>query len=306
MVELLHERFQHVSFIVPGTAKSTGTIMVLGGDEILMGSASSLGPIDAQLAQDGKQYSADALIEGLKRIKDEVDATGKLNSAYIPILQKLSPGELEHAQNALQFARETVREWLVRYKFREWDRHSSTGQPVTEEEKRQRADEIAGALCSQARWRTHGRSIRIPDLVALRLRITNYEDTPDLRDAINRYHVLLRMTFEGGNVYKIIETPTATLAMRFNVQVTQIEQVVNQGTQAKSVVGDIPCPHCQTILKIQIDFEPGIPRRPGTIRYPAGGQLPCPTCGKAVNLGPPRAELEARLGKKALDPQPTD
>lgn len=44
MVELLHERFQHVSFIVPGTAKSTGTIMVLGGDEILMGAASSLGP----------------------------------------------------------------------------------------------------------------------------------------------------------------------------------------------------------------------------------------------------------------------
>jgi hypothetical protein len=120
MVELLHERFKHVTFIVPGTAKSTGTIMVLGGDEILMGAASSLGPIDAQLAQDGKQYSADALLEGMNRIKDEVERTGKLNAAYIPILQKLSPGELEHAQNALQFARETVGEWLARYKFREW------------------------------------------------------------------------------------------------------------------------------------------------------------------------------------------
>jgi ClpP class serine protease len=55
MVELLHERFEHVTFIVPGTAKSTGTIMVLGGDEILMGSTSSLGPIDAQIVQEGKQ-----------------------------------------------------------------------------------------------------------------------------------------------------------------------------------------------------------------------------------------------------------
>src|SRR6266576_5839261 len=39
LVELLHERFKHVTFIVPGTAKSTGSIMVFGADEILMGSA---------------------------------------------------------------------------------------------------------------------------------------------------------------------------------------------------------------------------------------------------------------------------
>lgn len=308
MVEILHERFKHVTFIVPGVAKSTGTIMVLGADEILMGSASSLGPIDAQIAQDGKQYSADALIEGLDRIKDEVEKSGKLNAAYIPILQKLSPGELEHARNALQFARETVREWLVKYKFREWDRHSSTGQPVTPQEKAHRADDIAKALCSQGRWRTHGRSIRIADLRALHLRITNYEEDPELAEAVNRYYVLLRMTFEGGNVYKIVESPTATLAMRFNLQITDIEQagVRQVRQQAKSVTGDVGCPHCKTPIKIQIDFEPGVPRTPDATRYPAGGQLPCPTCGQTVNLAPALAEVEANVGKKALDPQPTD
>ncbi len=307
MVEILHERFKHVTFIVPGTAKSTGTIMVLGADEILMGSASSLGPIDAQIAQDGKQYSADALIEGLDRIKNEVEKSGKLNAAYIPILQKLSPGELEHARNALQFARETVREWLVKYKFREWERHLSTGQPVTPREKEHRADEIAQALCSQGRWRTHGRSIRIADLRALRLKITNYEDDPELADAVKRYYVLLRMTFETGNVYKIVETPTATLAMRFNVQITQIDQAGRQvQQQAQSVTGDVACPHCATPIKIQIDFAPGAPRTPGAIRYPVGGQVPCPACGKTVNLVPALAEVEANVGKKALDPQPTD
>ncbi len=307
MVEILHERFKHVTFIVPGTAKSTGTIMVLGADEIMMGTSSSLGPIDAQIAQDGKQYSADALIEGLDRIKEEVVNSGKLNAAYIPILQKLSPGELEHARNALQFARETVREWLVKYKFREWEHHSSTGLPVTLDDKRNRADEIAAALCSQARWRTHGRSIRIADLRALRLKITNYDDDPELADAVNRYYVLLRMMFETGNIYKIVETPAATLAMRFNVEATQIEQAGIQATQqARSVVGDVPCPHCGTAIKIQIDFEPGVPRTPSAIRYPAGGQLPCPSCGDTVNLKPALAEVEASVGKKALDPQPTD
>ncbi|MEO6525105.1 MAG: hypothetical protein ABIP93_00605, partial [Gemmatimonadaceae bacterium] len=64
MVEMLHEKFAYVEFIVPDTAKSTGTIMCMGGHEILMGPGSSLGPIDAQLGQDGKRFSADAFIEG--------------------------------------------------------------------------------------------------------------------------------------------------------------------------------------------------------------------------------------------------
>src|SRR5688572_25761410 len=53
MVEMLHQRFEEVIFVVPGTAKSAGTIMVLGGHEIMMGPESSLGPIDAQIVQSG-------------------------------------------------------------------------------------------------------------------------------------------------------------------------------------------------------------------------------------------------------------
>ncbi|MCA1792263.1 MAG: hypothetical protein LC667_21175, partial [Thioalkalivibrio sp.] len=204
MVEILHARFETVRFIVPGTAKSTGTIMVLGGHEILMGPGSSLGPIDAQLQQDGKTYSADALIEGLNRIKKEVvESKGELNPAYIPFLQKLSPGEIEHAHNALEFARETVREWLIRYKFGKWEVRETSGKEVTDEYKTKRADEIARALASQRKWKTHGRSLTITDLRKLGLKIRDFSESADLYDAIQRYHVLLRMTFEGGNVYKL-------------------------------------------------------------------------------------------------------
>jgi len=122
MVEMLHERFSYVEFLVPGMAKSTGTIMCLGGHEILMGSGSSLGPIDAQLLQDGKRYSADALIEGFESIKEEVEKSGQLNPAYIPMLQRISPGELQAAENALEFARDVVTEWLCKYKFSNWEK----------------------------------------------------------------------------------------------------------------------------------------------------------------------------------------
>jgi ClpP class serine protease len=150
--------------------------MALGGHEILMGPGSALGPIDAQILQDGKQFSADALIEGLDRIKKDVEDTKKLNAAYIPILQKISPGEIQNAVNALEFARVTVRDWLVKYKFSNWTVHQSTGAAVTDDEKTKRAYEISTALSSQARWYTHGRSIGIAELRELKLKITDFAE----------------------------------------------------------------------------------------------------------------------------------
>jgi ClpP class serine protease len=84
----------------------------MAGDEILMGKTSALGPIDAQMIYPGtgKRFSADALLEGLEKIKKEVLDTGKLNPAYIPILQNISPGEIQHCENAQAFSRTLVRE----------------------------------------------------------------------------------------------------------------------------------------------------------------------------------------------------
>jgi hypothetical protein len=282
MVEILHDRFQHVRFIVPGTAKSTGTIMVLGGHEILMGPGSSLGPIDAQLQQEGKTYSADALIEGLNRIKMEVQKDGKLNPAYIPFLQKLSPGELEHAHNALEFARETVREWLVKYKFGKWDRRETSGEPVTPEYKATRADDIAKALASQAKWKTHGRSLRIADLRELGLKIRDFSDDPELYDAIQRHHILLRMTLDGGDIYKLFETPAAAVSLRFKVTGVPQQQpgltpqipALPPGHEIGSAQMKLKCAKCQVETQVQLDFKKGVPLQSGSKRYPSSGQLP--------------------------------
>ncbi|MGI8741790.1 MAG: hypothetical protein ACR2NN_04305 [Bryobacteraceae bacterium] len=49
----------------------------------------------------------------MEKIKKEVVDTGTLNRAYIPILQGISPGELQSAENALSFAKILVTQWLV-------------------------------------------------------------------------------------------------------------------------------------------------------------------------------------------------
>lgn len=146
IVRILRGRFTDVAFIVPGYAKSAGTIIAMSGDEILMGPTSALGPIDAQLFWQGKVFSAEALIEGMSQIKKEVERTGVLNKAYIPILQNISPGELQSAQNSLDFAKNLVTRWLTIYKFRQWDTHASSGLPVTDEQKATRLSQKSPLL----------------------------------------------------------------------------------------------------------------------------------------------------------------
>ncbi|MEI6705479.1 MAG: Clp protease ClpP, partial [Deltaproteobacteria bacterium] len=86
LVHHVRSKFSEVAIIVPGYAKSAGTIMAMAGDEILMDSTSALGPIDAQMSQNNKGFSAHAFLEGLEKIKSEVASTGVLNRAYVPML----------------------------------------------------------------------------------------------------------------------------------------------------------------------------------------------------------------------------
>lgn len=71
-----------------------------------------------------------------------------------------------------------------------------TGAPVTPEEKRERAEDIAEALSDHERWRSHGRMISIDTLTSrsegIHLKIEKIEDNPDLASALDDYVGLLK------------------------------------------------------------------------------------------------------------------
>ena len=300
IVSLVRRRYNSMGIIVPGTAKSAGTILAMAGDEILMGHESALGPIDAQIPQKGKVFSADALLQGMEQIKTEIVDTGQLNKAYIPMLQNISPGELEHARNAQAFAKDLVRDWLAHFKFKEWTTHRTTGAPVTSDERAKLADDIAAALSDHGRWKTHGRSIKIDNLQDLGLRITNFDDLDwDLRDAIRRYYVLLRMTFET-NIYKLFETTTSQIMRTENlVQMPSPPQL-----QQAMAVMELTCKKCKTKSKVQGNFGVPGPLQPGHQPFPADNKLQCPGCGVEHDLTQARQQLEGQSGKKLLTPAP--
>lgn len=300
IVKLVRGRFNNVSVIIPGYAKSAGTILAMSADEILMGSLSSLGPIDAQIsASNGnKRYSADAFLEGLEKIKNEANAKNKIDLAYIPILQNISPGEIQHCENAQNFSRTLVREWLYQYKFKDWNTHLKSGEIVTEAQKKAKAKEIADQLCNHRRWLSHSKSLKISDLESLGLIINNYENNPALNEAILRYYYLLKMTFES-STYKLYETVN-----------TQIYRQINQVAESKN--NDIPiqskpdnaflefkCNKCETVNNFQINFKE-VKLMDGYLPFPKNNEYVCPKCKTKHNFLNLRRDIENKTKMKTL------
>lgn len=319
VVRLLHSKYQSVAFIIPGMAKSAGTIIAMAGDEILMEpGSSSLGPIDAQIQWEGKTFSAEAFLKGLERIKEEVTAANALNRAYIPILQRISPGEIQHAENALAFAKVLVTAWLQDHKFKNWTSHRThnPGAPVTAEEKEARAKEVADELCDHSKWLSHGRSIKLEDLQRIGVEITDYSKDPALADAIRRYHVLLQMTFDSTNIYKLIETPLSQIYRFFNQQVQftiPAPTVFPTVPSPRRIPGQPPdasvevhlgalipfmCSHCGKMHSLQADFDTLQPLQPGAERFPPDDMLVCNQCKTRHNLVALRRQLELQTKRK--------
>jgi predicted RNA-binding Zn-ribbon protein involved in translation (DUF1610 family) len=297
MVKLVRSKHERVGVIIPGMAKSAGTIFSMAGDEILMSDASALGPIDAQVVSNGKRFSADAFIDGLEKIKQEVIDTGKLNPAYIPILQSISPGEIQHFENAQNFSKTLVKNWLIDYKFKYWEKHTLSGKLVTQEEKEKQAEVIANKLCKHSDWLTHGRSIRITDLEKMGLKIRNYTPETELNEAIDRYFTLLRLTFDLTGIYKVFETCDSqiyqSISQAFIPPVPVPKNVKPQFAHANFV-----CPKCSTPYQIQLNFEKNVNIKPGSVVYPKNDIFVCPNCSTQTNLSPMRLQLEAQTGLK--------
>ena len=295
MVDSIRTKFSKLGIIIPGSAKSAGTIFTMAGDEILMGADSSLGPIDAQMMMNGKYFSADAFLDGLTKIKEEVLSTGKLNPAYIPILQNISPGEIQRCENAQNFSRTLVTNWLKTYKFKYWEIRNTSGEKVSEEYKETRAKEIADKLCKHSDWLTHGRSIRISDLEQMKLLIIDYSKDVNLSEAIDRYYTLLRMTFDMTGIYKIFETANSQIYQSVSQAVpptVPIQKKIKE--ELSSAITNFMCPKCGSNYKIQLNLKPNVTTEKGAMLYPKNDIFVCPNCSTQTNLTPIRLNLEAQ------------
>ena len=193
IVSTLRHHYEEVEFLIPDRAMSAGTVLTMSGDAILMDYFSRLGPIDPQLFIEDKPIVTSVLsyLEQFARLVEK-SQTGTLTSAELVLLQKLDLADLRQYELAAELSVNLIREWLVHYKFKDWSTHGSTGQPVTQNEKEAKAEEIARVLNNQAKWGSHNRGIDRDVLTELGLKIDNLEDDQTLSNLVKEYFWFFR------------------------------------------------------------------------------------------------------------------
>lgn len=122
IANVLRHHYVKVHFLVPDKAMSAGTVLVMSGDAILMDYFSCLGPVDPQLYREGSAIPVSVMsyLEQYERFVKKAEA-GMLTAADAIMLEKLDPGEMRQYELAIQLSTELIREWLVRYKFKDWN-----------------------------------------------------------------------------------------------------------------------------------------------------------------------------------------
>lgn len=195
MVDIIRYHYKEVYFVVPDYAMSAGTIFCMSGNKIFMDYSSSLGPIDPQVFN-GKEYvPALGYLDQVEKLLEK-SRDNTLTPAEFVILQNQDLALLSRYEQAKNLTITLLKKWLVEYKFDNWKIHRTDpdkkGNVVTEEEKIERAEQIAVMLGDNKLWHSHGRMIGIKSLKELiKLEIDDYSENDELRNLIRSYNDLL-------------------------------------------------------------------------------------------------------------------
>lgn len=195
MVEIIRHHYKLVDFVVPDFALSAGTIFCMSGDRIFMDYSSSLGPIDPQVWNGAQWVPALGYLDKVETLLAKA-TNGTLSNAEFLILQGQDLALLSRYEQARDLTVTLLKNWLVEYKFRSWTKHRTDnkklGQAVSNEEKQERAEQIAKKLGDNKLWHSHGRMIGPSTLLrTLRLEIDDYSKNEELRRLIRSYNDLL-------------------------------------------------------------------------------------------------------------------
>lgn len=298
----LHSKFDIVSFVISGEAKSAGTIIALSGNEILMTETGSLGPIDAQVKIGRSIVSAHDYMEWIKDKKEEAEKRGMLNPFDATMIAQISPGELGSVFHSLNFAEDLVKDWLVRYKFKNWEFTETRKEPVTDTMKYQRAEEIAKELTNHSKWRSHGRSIKIDDLSSIGLKVTRIDDNPQLADVVYRIQTICRILFDITTSFKIFATQDNKIFQQA-VPVGEPIKIPNQQVPDIAKINQ-KCPKCGKKHKIYMKFvnNPKFDKdfqEKGFIPFPNNAKITC-ICGYEIDLIGIKTQIEIQTGQNIL------
>lgn len=123
IAKLIHKNFKgQITYIVPRFAKSAATLLVCGGNCIMMGPTSELGPLDPQIQQESGEYiSAKSVQSTLDLIKRYIKEDLELATV---IASRINPLVLGQYESTLKIAKEYQKELLFLRMFEKTDKNN--------------------------------------------------------------------------------------------------------------------------------------------------------------------------------------
>lgn len=184
IILICRKRVDKASFrvIVPDSAKSAGTLIAIGADEIVMGEVSELGPIDPQVdittvSGEPMTRPAQSFLDGLNAIINEA-SEDTLSPAYFPLLDKLDPALIDFCRKALQRSERFAETFLQTYMLK--DNH-------------QKATEIAKDLNNVEKHLSHAAVIDAERAQKMGLNVVSMPHDDHLWQAYWRLYVDMRV-----------------------------------------------------------------------------------------------------------------
>ncbi|KMM46522.1 hypothetical protein CWIS_04955 [Cellulomonas sp. A375-1] len=113
LVRAMQARCSRLTIVVPDMAKSAGTIMCLGADELLMGPASDLGPVDPQFPVNGRLVGARDIEQAVASAEARVAASPDAFPLYAGLLADVNMLMVEQARSAKARSYDLIREALA-------------------------------------------------------------------------------------------------------------------------------------------------------------------------------------------------
>ncbi|MGI8978705.1 MAG: SDH family Clp fold serine proteinase [Pirellulaceae bacterium] len=208
IADTLRHHYGQVEFLVPSHAMSAGTILVMSGDAIWMNYYSILGPIDPQIEVDGKLVPALGYLEKYNELVEKANTPEGLNDAELAyLLRRFDPAALYQYEHEKLLSVALLKDWLVKYKFKDWVVTNGRQLSVTPEMKEERAREIAEELNNTERWHSHGRGISMAVAINdLNLMIDDFDANQELKVAVRHYYKLLKNFMDVLDVKNIVHT----------------------------------------------------------------------------------------------------
>lgn len=229
LVRLLRERFETVRFIVPANAYSAATLICFSGNEIIMDSLGTLGPIDPQI----NGVPARAILRAFETVEKRLKEEGpRALTAYMPLISKYELHNLEICKSAQNLSEELARNWLSTYMSK-----CDVDDPLV--------NTIVDFFLNYDEHKSHGRSIDRAKASEVGLKVTNLEEIAGLADLVRSLYNQYELWFDKTSFYKLFENAKG----------------INWGRQAQAVT--VQLPQLVPPSMPQPTPQPGPPKRSG-------------------------------------------